>query len=87
MEYDMSRHENACARELGKRGLTVEVKDGNIGSAIKLLKRRCLQEGMVKDLRRLDYYESPGTERRRKKGEAIRRNKKKMAEEAKNPQL
>lgn len=77
----MSVHENATAREINKKGLTIEVKDNNIDAAVKSLKRRCLQEGITRDLRRIEYYESKGQIRRRKQGEAIRRNKKKLAEE------
>lgn len=71
-------------RSLGKRGLTVEVKAGrdadenkrNLEHAIKTLKRRVLQEGLVKDLRKNEYHETKGQVRRKKRNESIRRNQK-----------
>lgn len=78
----MSAHRN-LARDSGKRGLTVEVKPGrdeveakrNMEHAIKALKRRMLQEGMIRDMRGHEYAETKGQVRRKKREEAIRRQK------------
>lgn len=80
----MGRHYSGNGREIRKRGLTVEVKltgspEGNqkaFESAIRTLKRRMVQEGVIRDLRSREYYESKGEIRRRKRQEAIRREKK-----------
>jgi len=79
----MSAHKNAD-RSSGKRGLTVEVRQGrdekeaksNLEHAMKLLKRRIMTEGLVKDLRKNEYAETKGQVRRRKQKEAVRRNAK-----------
>jgi ribosomal protein S21 len=76
----MSAHKN-LARDSGKRGLTVEVKVGrdeneakrNMEHAIKTLKRRLMQEGMLRDMRKHEYAETKGQVRRKKREEAIRR--------------
>lgn len=81
------RHYFGNGREIRKRGLTVEIKPtGNIESdvrtlesAIRTLKRKLVQEGVIRDLRRKEYYESKGQIRRRMKLDAIRREKKRRS--------
>ncbi|WP_115746979.1 30S ribosomal protein S21 [Escherichia coli] len=59
------KHEKNTGREFGKRGLTVEVKtihgehDGArdarskaLDQALRTLKRRLVQEGVIRDMRR-----------------------------------
>lgn len=84
------RHYFGNGREIRKRGLTVEVKPtGNIESdirsletAIRSLKRKMVQEGVIRDLRRKEYHETKGQIRRRKKLDAIRReNKRRVSSE------
>lgn len=79
----MSAHRNAD-KSTSKKGLTVEVRPGrdekeskaNLEHAIKLLKRRVMQEGLIRDLRKNEYHETKGQIRRRKHEEAVRRNAK-----------
>lgn len=79
----MSAHKGSD-KNVGKRGLTVEVRQGrdekeakqNLEHAIKLLKRRVMQEGLVKDLRKNEFAETKSQVRRRKHKEAVRRNAK-----------
>ena len=79
----MSAHKNS-ERSVNKRGLTVEVRAGrdekeakqNLEHAMKLLKRRIMQEGLIKDLRKNEFAETKGQVRRRKQKEAVRRNAK-----------
>jgi small subunit ribosomal protein S21 len=68
-----------------KRGLFVEVKGNNINQALKILKRKVAQEGILKELKKREYYERPGIRRRRKRAEAIRRHEKALYLAA-NPQ-
>lgn len=76
----MSAHKNSD-KSSGKRGLTVEVRAGrdekeakqNLEHAIKLLKRRVMQEGLIRDLRKNEFAETKGQIRRRKAKEAVRR--------------
>lgn len=79
----MSNHRNSD-RTLGKRGLTVDVRAGrdekeaksNLEHALKTLKRRLLQEGLVKDIRKNEFHETKGQIKRRKRNEAVRRMQK-----------
>ena len=81
----MGQHYNGNGRDINKRGLAVEVKTAhspeqalkNLDSALRTLKRRVVQEGLIRDMRRKEYVETKGQIRRKKKQEAIRRQKKK----------
>jgi small subunit ribosomal protein S21 len=57
----------------GKKGLTVEVRGGNVEGAIRLLSRRIKQEGIMRELRARTFYEKPSTKKRRKHAEAVSR--------------
>ena len=61
----------------GKKGMTIVVKDNNVTLAIKKLKKLISSEGLIRDMKRKAYYESPGQIRRRKKSEAIHHWRKK----------
>ena len=43
----------------------------SVESAIKRFKRKCSRDGIIGDLRRKEFYESPSV-KRRKKAEAVR---------------
>lgn len=78
------KHEPGTTKEINKKGLTVQVKDNNIESALKALKRRMIQEGMIKDMRRKEYYEAPGLKRRKARSEAVLRERKRWEDIRKN---
>lgn len=48
----------------------------SLDNALKRFKRSCAKSGVMSDLRRKEYYQSPSV-RRRKKSEAARKNKNK----------
>lgn len=48
----------------------------SLDNALKRFKRSCAKDGVMSDLRRKEYYQSPSV-RRRKKSEAARKNKNK----------
>ena len=55
----------------------VHIKDSeSLDSALKRFKRNCQKSGVLSDLRRKEYYQSPSV-KRRKKSEAARKNKNK----------
>ncbi len=55
----------------------VHLKDNeSLDSALKRFKRNCAKAGVLSDLRKKEYYQSPSV-KRRKKSEAARKNKKK----------
>lgn len=55
----------------------VHVKENeSLDSALKRFKRSCAKSGVMSDLRKKEYYQSPSV-KRRKKSEAARKNKNK----------
>lgn len=55
----------------------VRVKENeSLDSALKRFKRNCAKDGVLSDLRKKEYYQSPSV-KRRKKSEAARKNMKK----------
>ena len=55
----------------------VHIKDNeSLDSALKRFKRSCAKAGVLSDLRKKEYYQSPSV-KRRKKSEAARKNKNK----------
>jgi len=64
--------------EGGKNKMSeVHLKDNeSLDSALKRFKRNCAKSGVLSDLRKKEYYQSPSV-KRRKKSEAARKNKNK----------
>ena len=57
----------------------IHVKDNeSLDSALKRFKRSCAKAGVLSDLRKKEYYQSPSV-KRRKKSEAARKNSKKKS--------
>ena len=56
--------------------MKVEVRNGNVDKAIRVLKNKLQQEGVFNELRERDYYMTKGEKRRKAKAAAIRRAKK-----------
>ena len=68
---------DARVLEGGKNVSEVHVKDNeSLDSALKRFKRNCAKSGVLSDLRKKEYYQSPSV-KRRKKSEAARKNKNK----------
>lgn len=61
-----------------KGNVTVPVND-NIERALRQLKKKIEREGVVRDMKRLVYYESPTQKRRKKLMRAIKQNWIRMA--------
>ena len=59
----------------------VLVQDGNVERALRKLKKKIQDSGLLDDLRSREHYEKPTTERKRKKGAAKSRWRKKMREQ------
>jgi small subunit ribosomal protein S21 len=63
----------------GKVMSEVHVKENeSLDSALKRFKRNCAKAGVLSDLRKKEYYQSPSV-KRRKKSEAARKNKNKRS--------
>jgi small subunit ribosomal protein S21 len=59
-------------------GLKIEVRNGNVEQAMRVLKRKLMKDGIMKELRQRESYEKPSEKKRRKKKENIANYKKKM---------
>ena len=57
-------------------GLKIEVRNGNVEQAMRVMKRKLMKEGVMKELRARESYEKPSERKRRKKKEAIANYKK-----------
>ena len=55
---------------------TVRVINNNVDKALKKLKRKMMDEGILQEVRRREYYEKPSDKRNRKRSAAIMRSKK-----------
>ena len=63
------------------QGLQVEVYDGQVEKAIRILKKKVKESNLFLDLRKKEYYEKPSKLRREKKNLAILRNQYKVQKE------
>jgi small subunit ribosomal protein S21 len=61
-----------------KKGINVEVRDGNIISALRKFKKKVDESNKLIDIIKRTAYEKPTTERKRKKGAARARWLKKL---------
>jgi len=59
-------------------GVTIQVRNGNVEQAMRVLKRKLQKENVMKELRARESYEKPSAKKRRKKKEYIANYKKKM---------
>ena len=57
-------------------GYTIEVRNNNVEKALRVLKKKLLKDGVMKELRDRQYYQKPSFKKREKKKESIRRQKK-----------
>ena len=57
-------------------GLKIDVRNGNVEQAMRVMKRKLMKEGVMKELRARESYEKPSERKRRKKKEAIANYKK-----------
>ncbi len=58
------------------RGITVEVRHGNVEKAMRVLKKKLLKAGTLREYREKQYYRKPSEIKREKKKEGIKNYKK-----------
>ena len=58
--------------------IKVDVRNGNLEQAMRVLKKKVQREGIIKDFRAKSVYEKPSAKKRRKKKEGIANFKKKQ---------
>ena len=56
-------------------------REDGVDRALKKLKKKLFDDGRIRDLNERRYFEKPSTKRRRKKEEAILRNKRRVQAE------
>ena len=55
--------------------MRIEVRNGNVDQAIRVLKKKLQQDGLFNEMREREFYTSRSEKRRRAKSAAIRRYK------------
>ena len=58
--------------------LEVKVLNNQVEKAIRKLKRKMLREGILKELKRRQFYEKPSAKKRREHKESVRKYRKLM---------
>ncbi|MAG49892.1 30S ribosomal protein S21 [Candidatus Woesearchaeota archaeon] len=58
--------------------MKIEVRNNNVEKAIRVLKKKLMKDGVMKELKMRQYYEKPSDRRVRKKKEMIANYKKKQ---------
>lgn len=53
--------------------MEVKVRDNQVDKALRVLKRKLQAEGIFREMRQREFYESPSEKKRREKNEATRR--------------
>ncbi|KQQ38783.1 30S ribosomal protein S21 [Rhizobium sp. Leaf306] len=66
--------------------MLIQVRDNNVDQALRLLKKKLQQEGVLREMRRREHYEKPSEKRAREKAEGIRRARK-LAQKKLNREL
>lgn len=56
--------------------MLIQVRDNNVDQALRILKKKLQQEGVLREMRRREHYEKPSEKRAREKAEGIRRTRK-----------
>ena len=59
-------------------GITIQVRNGNLEQAMRVLKKKLQKDGTLKLFKDKQVYEKPSARKRRKKKEGIANYKKKM---------
>ncbi len=58
--------------------ITIQVRNGNVEQALRVLKKKLQKDGLLKELKMKQYFEKPSEKKRRKKKEGIANFKKKQ---------
>jgi small subunit ribosomal protein S21 len=61
-------------------GLQVAVFDNNVEQALRKLKKKVSNAGLLQEVKKREYYEKPTQKRKLKKAMAVKREQKRMAQ-------
>jgi small subunit ribosomal protein S21 len=67
-----------------KPGLMVEVRNNNVEKALRILKKKLLDDGLFNELREREAFMSKGERQRRARASGRRREKKRLEERMEN---
>ncbi len=56
--------------------VSVNVRDGNVEQALRVLKKKMQREGIFREMKMRKDFEKPSEKRKREKAEAVRRTRK-----------
>jgi small subunit ribosomal protein S21 len=59
----------------------VLVRDNNVEQALRVLKKKGQKEGLLRETKERKYFETGTAKRKRKKSEAVRRERKRLSKE------
>ena len=76
--FNSGQRWNNAAKEQPK-GLTVEVRNGDVTKAMRIFKKKVQEAGILQEVREREFYEKPCEKRNRKKKAAVNRHKKNLA--------
>ena len=62
-----------------KRGLSVEVRNGDVAFALRKFKKKIAEDGLLQELRQREFFEKPSIKRAKAKKAGIARWKKKLS--------
>ena len=65
--------------EVELRGLTVEVRNGDVNKALRRFKKMVQEDGILQEVRGREFYEKPSIVKNRKKKQARNRHLKALA--------
>jgi small subunit ribosomal protein S21 len=71
-------------KNVEKTGMQVEVRNNDVNRALRKLKKKLAEDGLMQELRRREFFESKGTKKRKAKEAAIRRYKKQRLKDQDN---
>ncbi len=62
-----------------RKNVVVDVNNGNVEKALRQLKKKIEREGVIRDMKRMVYHESPTQKRRKRLMRAVKQNLVRMA--------
>lgn len=76
--FGFNEDENGLPMPSRLSGVTVQVRNNNVDQALRTLKKKMLEENVIKDAQKSEAYIQPSVKRRKEKAEARRRWLKKL---------
>ena len=72
---------------MSRKGKRIQVHDGNVEKALRKLKKKVLEQGLLQEVRDRQQFVKPTTERKIKAGQAKSRWKKHLRSQSLPPKL